>query len=441
MLADRTRLASLLAVTLLALAAAGCSRGENTFRVGLLTDCRGIYSGYEEQMLAGAELPLLRHGARLTNGKPSGGVSGARVAGRAVELVRGCTEESENSILVEEARRLVEDEGVDAVVGPFGEEDSLIAREVARKYPDVVFIPAWSGAQELTLRHPAANVYRFDTDEAQDVAGLGTYAYRTLGWRSAVTVEDGTFVGWQEEAAFVAEFCALGGKMKARLYLGGSISKLSDPRKPKVARTIKEADGVALLTWGLLTPSWLVPTLSRTLGSLPNRLILGAYLMDDSNSFVHVALPAGVVGVSSTPPANSTPAMRRHRAEFSKAFPGLFPADAETRAVLAFHDAMEGLLRGIEAADGDLSDGRQRLHESLAEVRFDAPSSPVRLDRNRQAVRNTYVERVGREPRKRELVRVVPGVEQTFRGLLSSSPAPGPGSQPCRKGSPPSWAR
>jgi hypothetical protein len=163
--------------------------------------------------------------------------------------------------------------------------------------------------------------------------------------------------------------------------------------------------------------------------------------MDDSNSFVHVALPAGVVGVSSTPPANSTPAMRRHRAEFSKAFPGLFPADAETRAVLAFHDAMEGLLRGIEAADGDLSDGRQRLHESLAEVRFDAPSSPVRLDRNRQAVRNTYVERVGREPRKRELVRVVPGVEQTFRGLLSRSPAPGPGSQPCRKGSPPSWAR
>ena len=324
MLADRTRLASLLAVTLLALVVAGCSRGENSVRIGLLTDCRGIYSGYEDQMLAGAELPLLRRGARLTNGKPSGGVSGARVAGRAVELVRGCTEESENSILVEEARRLVEDEGVDAVVGPFGEEDSLIARELARKYPDVVFIPAWSGAQELTLRHPAANVYRFDTDEAQDVAGLGSYAYRKLGWRRAVTVEDGTFVGWQEEAAFVAEFCALGGKMAARLYLGGSISKLSDPRDPKVARTLKQADGVVLLTYGaLLIRPWLLPTLTRTLGSLPNRLVVGAYLIDDSNSFVHVVgLPAGVVGVSSTPPADATPRCVDTERSSRRRFPG-----------------------------------------------------------------------------------------------------------------------
>ena len=110
-------------------------------------------------------------------GRPSGGVSEARVAGRDVELIRGCTEESEHSILVEEARRLIEVEGVDAVVGAIGESDSLVFREIARKYPDVVFIPAWSGAQGLTLRHPAPNVYRFDTDEAQDIAGLGSYAY------------------------------------------------------------------------------------------------------------------------------------------------------------------------------------------------------------------------------------------------------------------------
>ena len=107
-------------------------------------------------MLAGAELPLLRRGAHLTNGKPSGGVSEARVAGRDIELIRGCTEESEHTILVEEARRLVEDEGVDAVVGAIGESDSLVFRELARKYPDVIFISVWSGAQGLTLRHPAA---------------------------------------------------------------------------------------------------------------------------------------------------------------------------------------------------------------------------------------------------------------------------------------------
>jgi branched-chain amino acid transport system substrate-binding protein len=409
-------------------------------RIGLLTDCRGLFTGYEDGALAGAELPLLERGARLTNGRPSGGVSKARVAGRDVELVRGCTESSEFTILVEEARRLVEAEGVDAVVGPISEADGLEVRELARKHPDVVFIPAWSGAQELTLRHPAANVYRFDTDEAQDVAGLGSYAYRELGWRSATVVADPSAVGWQEEAAFVAEFCALGGKVTARLSTWSDFGKLAP------ARSLGQADGVAVLAYGGLfsPPAGFVPALVRAVGSPRTRMVVGSYVLDDSNTLAPVTgLPVGVVGASSIPPADATRAMRAYRTAFSTAFPGLPLADAQTPIVLAFHDAMEGLLRGIEAADGDLSDGRRRLREELARVRFNAPSGPVRLDRNRQAVRSTYLQRVSADGGKRvfRLVRVVPDVEQTFGGLLSNAPAPGPGSQPCRKASPPRWAR
>jgi branched-chain amino acid transport system substrate-binding protein len=172
-------------------------------------------------------------------------------------------------------------------------------------------------------------------------------------------------------------------------------------------------------------------------------MVVGTYVLEDSNTLVPIAgPPAGVVGASSIPPANATPAMRGHRAAFSRAFPGLPPSDAETPIVLAFNDAMEGLLRGLEAADGDLSDGRQRLREELARVRFDLPSGPVHLDRNRQAVRNTYLERVGRRAGQEfQPVRVVREVEQTFGGLLSDARSPGPGSQPCRKATPPPWAR
>jgi branched-chain amino acid transport system substrate-binding protein len=421
----------------LAGAAAGCSGGERPVRIGLLTDCRGIFSGYEDEMLAGAELPLLERGARLTNRKPSGGVSDARVAGRDVELIRGCAEESEHTILVDEMRRLVEEEHVDAIVGPIGESDALVSREVARKYRDVIFIPAWSGAQELTLRHPAANVYRFDTDEAQDVAGLGSYAYRQLGWRRAAVVADTTPVAWQEEAAFVAEFCALGGNVTARF------TAPVDLGDPKVADALRGADGVAALMFGgLFVPPDLLPALARTVGTPQTRIVLGTYVMDDSNALVPAAGPlAGVVGASSIPPAGATGAMRRYRTAFSKAFPGLPPSDAETPVVLAFHDAMEGLLRGLEASDGDLSDGRERLREKLARVRFDLPSGPVHLDRNHQAVRNTYLKRIGRGGDRREfsLVKAVPDVEQTFGGLLSAAAAPGPGSQACRKATPPPW--
>ena len=352
------------------------------------------------------------------------------------QIVRGCTETSEFTVLVEEVRRLVETEGVDAVVGPISEADGLVMRDLARKYPEVIFIPVWSGAQELTLRHPAANVYRFDTDEAQDVAGLGSYAYRELGWRRAAVVAD-PFVGWQEEAAFVAEFCALGGNVTARFYTP------TDLGDPKVARALRSADGVAALLWGgYFTGSDFLPALARTVGSPETRLVAGTYVLEDSNTLVPIAhQPAGVVGGSSIPPADETPAMRRHRAAFSKAFPGLPPSYAETPLLLAFHDAMEGLLRGLDASEGDLSDGRRRLREELARVRFDLPSSPVHLDRNRQAVRNTYLKRIGRGGGKRvfRLVRVVPEVEQTFGGLLSDAPAPGPGSQPCRKATPPPW--
>jgi branched-chain amino acid transport system substrate-binding protein len=437
MRADSSGVTRLLAVISLAVAVAGCSSGEHPVRIGLLTDCRGLFAPYEETMLAGAELPLIERGARLTNGKPSGGVSGARVAGgRDLQLVRGCTEVSEFTVLVEEVRRLVESEGVDAVVGPISEADGLVMREIARKYPKVIFIPVWSGAQELTLRHPAANVYRFDTDEAQDMAGLGSYAYRQLGWRRAAVVAD-PFVGWQEEAAFVAEFCALGGNVTARF------STPTDLGDPKVARTLRSADGVAALLWGgYFTGSNFLPALVRTVGSPQTRLVAGTYVLEDSNTLVPIAHPpAGVVGASSIPPANLTHEMRSNRAAFSKAFPGLPPSYAETPLLLAFNDAMEGLLRGLDASEGDLSDGRRRLREELARVRFDVPSSPVHLDRNRQAVRTTYLKRIsgGGDQREFRLVRAVPEVEQTFGGLLSDAPAPGPGSQPCRKATPPPW--
>src|SRR4029450_927229 len=103
MRADSSGVTRLLAVISLAVAVAGCSSGEHPVRIGLLTDCRGLFAPYEETMLAGAELPLIERGARLTNGKPSGGVSGARAAGRDLELIRGGNEETEHTMLREES--------------------------------------------------------------------------------------------------------------------------------------------------------------------------------------------------------------------------------------------------------------------------------------------------------------------------------------------------
>ena len=68
----------------------------------------------------------------------------------------------------------------------------------------------------MTLVDPQPNLFRFAGDGAQSVAGLGTYAYRELGWRSAVVLGDNWAEGWELVSGFVSEFCALGGTVTER---------------------------------------------------------------------------------------------------------------------------------------------------------------------------------------------------------------------------------
>src|ERR1043166_8224834 len=87
---------------LLAFLAAGCGGGERPVRIGVLSDCRGLFSANNELSLAGAEFPLLERGARLRGVKPSDGITTARASGRRVELVIGCSESGVYDVLVAE---------------------------------------------------------------------------------------------------------------------------------------------------------------------------------------------------------------------------------------------------------------------------------------------------------------------------------------------------
>src|SRR2546423_4887040 len=167
----------------LALVASGCG-GSSTrpFRIGILSDCFGPFSGAHELNLADAEVPLIELGAKPYGRQPSG-ITPVDVAGRRVELLVGCVAGSEDAI--PEARRLVEEDGARALVGPVTPEQGMALRQYARLQPNVAFLIQPTAAPELTLDDPAPNVFRFAPDAAQTSAGLGSYAYRQLGWRRA----------------------------------------------------------------------------------------------------------------------------------------------------------------------------------------------------------------------------------------------------------------
>ncbi len=123
-------------------------------KIGLITVCEGAYGLTSEPSIAGAELPLLRRGARLAGPTPTHGVADATIAGRTVRLFLGCGDQTGETALAE-TRRLVEQVGVDVLIGPNYIGEGLAIKEYARARPEVTFV-ATSPAQALTLSRSRA---------------------------------------------------------------------------------------------------------------------------------------------------------------------------------------------------------------------------------------------------------------------------------------------
>ncbi len=409
---------------------AGCgSTKPEAFRIGILTDCFGPFSTLYETSVAAAELPLLERGGRLAGKQPSSGVAGARVAGRPAELEVGCV--SGNDDVIPVARRLVEERGARAIVGPLDPQEGMILREYARRQPATAFLIQPSGAPELTLTRPAPNVFRFAPDAAQSVAGAGSYAYRELGWRTAAIVADDIPYSWEGAAGFISEFCSLGGRIVGRAWIPvGADSAAVVPHLPPAT------DGVYL---GL--------ALSSALGFLKRyaahhavsrRLVSTTPLLYDPRV---IPLTRGVV-VAGSLPVQPTAAMAGYAASFTKAFPAMSAAAAIEPNTVSYRDGVEALLEALDHSGGKTG---APLLARLARLGLDSPMGRIRLDANRQAVGPNYLSRIAVDVKGKpaiRTVRVVPNVEQRFGGYFEPGDPPPNRTHPaCVKRTPPPWAR
>ena len=427
----RAGLALLVAAALWPAAGCGGSKPE-AFRIGVLVDCYGPFSTIYQASVASAELPLLERGGRLHRQAALERRRGCRGRGRSAELEIGCVAGNED--VIPEARRLVEENGAQAIVGPLDPQQGMALREYARTRPETAFLIQPSGAPELTLTDPAPNVFRFARDSAQFVAGLGAYAYDVLGWRKAAIVADDVPYSWGGAAGFVAEFCALGGRIVDRSWIPFG----TDPAAA-VPHALR-ADGV-----------YLGPGLSPALGfvkryaaAAPRPLASGwsrapTLLYDPSV----IALARGVV-VAGSLPVEPTAAEAAYAAAFTKSFPAI-PAAA------AINPTTDPLPRRRRGAAGSVRAERRGNRRSAARLRLPGSSSTRRpagsvSTRNRQAIGPNYLSRIATDAKGKPTsgrVRVVPNVEQTFGGYFKpGGPPPSRDkSPPCVKRTPPPWAR
>ncbi len=409
-------------------AAAGCGSGtKRPIRIGVLAVCQGTYAPYYDEILAGGELPLLDRGGKLAGATPEDGVRGASIDGHAVELSIGCSDDSGTGALVQ-ARQLVERDHVDVLVGPETSAAGIALRDYAKTKPAVAFSIGIAPATEPTLQHPATNVFRYTTNAIQWTAGLGTYAYRTLGWRRVVVIGSDFQFPWAEAAGFTAEFCSLGGNVVKRIW--------GDAPRNVPGRGI---DGYFISQY---LPQYLT-TAVRALpvrGPLARRLLLGASGELYAGTGVLGPRSLGVVGGSPLPLGSSAPAWQ----SFVRDYATHFPHVALTGFAPSYAIAMEGALRGLEAVHGDLRGDHRNLLAALARVRFDGPAGPIRLNGHRQAISANYLSRVTRTGGSYGVatIKTVPNVDDSYAGRFApGKPLPSRTWPPCTRGNPPAWAR
>ncbi|MFN8174260.1 MAG: ABC transporter substrate-binding protein [Solirubrobacteraceae bacterium] len=418
---------------LAALLLTACGAAKPPLRIGVVVDCQGAYRELRGVALSGAELPLLRNGARLRGRGPGEGTTPAKVSGRAVELLSACSETGEFAALTAAVRRLVERERADAVVvGGRFTVDGLVLRDIARLHPSVAFLAATPGPREVTLRGAPPNLYRVVPDLTQATAGLGTYAYRRLGWRRAAVALEDWVGGWGPEAAFVREFCALGGRITGRLLLA--------PGAPaaEAAKIPRSVDGVAVLG----TPLFADPPFLRRLAarfSGPGRLLLGPDLTSSADLLATVGRPlSGVAGSTYGAPGGAA------GSEFDRAFPGSPPGRGDDPLVLGYSASVEAVLAALQRSGGDPGIRRARLRRELARLRAVLATGPARMAPDRQAVVSARIARIAAPGAGAAAgltaVRTIRNVDPSLGGLIGQADSPAEAGQPCRRAQPPPWA-
>ncbi|MDP1534111.1 MAG: ABC transporter substrate-binding protein, partial [Rubrivivax sp.] len=194
------------AAAAMALTGAAWAQGQPV-KIGLLATLEGPFAAGGADGMRGAELAV----------KQRGGV----VAGRKIEIIKASSD-AKPDVAVNATRKLVEQDKVEIMVGPLSGGEGIAVKDYSKTQPNVTFINGSSGAQATTLVNPSPNFFRFNTEGAQWMFGLGQAAMDKGYKRVMVIAEDYAFP-YSQVQGFMSEYCRLGGKVpvKAWVPLGG----------------------------------------------------------------------------------------------------------------------------------------------------------------------------------------------------------------------------
>ena len=394
----KLRVSMLAATTAFAVQMVAGSALAETLKIGFLATLEGTYTILGEDSKRGFELALKQ--------------AGHNIAGRDLEIFIGATDASPESAL-RAARKVVEQDGVDIVVGPLSGSEGIALRDYSKTQPQVTFINGISGAQETTMVEPSENFFRFNMDGAQWGMGLGSYVYNQKGWEVVATVAEDYSFGYTNLLGFAMDFCSAGGEITERLWVPLGTKDFASI----IAALPDDVDAIYLGLGG----GDAVNFLNQYLQAGGDANLIGGTIMVDGTVLSSKGRAKEVlIGTPSSGPQADTwddPKWQAFVKDYQDAWPPEKRFPSPSLLATGYYNSTNAMIQALEAVNGDLSDGHAAFRQALMDLELDAPNGKITLDHNRQAIGSNFVTEVvevGNGELATQLVAKIDGVSQTL---------------------------
>jgi branched-chain amino acid transport system substrate-binding protein len=359
-----------------ALAFSGAAMAQEVLKIGLLATLEGPFAAGGADGMRGAEMAL----------KARNGMAG----GKKIEFVKASSD-AKPDVAVNATRKLVEQDKVQIMIGPLSGGEGIAVKDYSKTQPNITFINGSSGAQGTTLVNPSPNFFRFNTEGAQWMVGLGTHALSKGYKRMALISEDYSFP-YSQVQGFMAEFCKGGGKMIDKIWVPLGNKDYSTA----IAKIPKDIDALFVVLGGSDAVNFLTQY-EQAGGNKP--MIGGTITVDQTVLNFKGKRRENLVGTPTAGPMADSfdgAEWKKFVADYKATYKDGFPSPS--LFAFLYYINTKAALDALDAVKGDLSNGQKAYREALQKMTLKTPVGDYTLDSNRQAIGPNFITEVAKAP-------------------------------------------
>jgi branched-chain amino acid transport system substrate-binding protein len=384
-----------LAGTAMAVVAIASAQAQETIKIGVLATLEGPFAAGGQDSMRGADLALKLHN----------GMAG----GKKIEFLKGSSDASPDKA-VNATRKLVEQDKVEIMIGPLSGDEGIAVKNYSKTQPNITFINGSSGAQATTLVDPSPNFYRFHTEGAQWMVGLGEHALGK-GYKKVFLVAEDYGFPYSQVQGFMASYCAKGGHVVKKAWV-----PLGTKDYSSVISTIPgDVDALVVVLGGADAVNFLTQY-EQVGGDKP--MVGGTITVDQTVLNFKGKRRESLLGTPSAGPmADSldTPEWKKFVAAYKENFKDGFPSPS--LFAYLYYVSTESALLGLDAVKGDLSGGQKAYRDALQKLDWKGPAGEIKIDKNRNGVGTTYITEVAKAPNGEFYNKVVKQVDNVTETL------------------------